>query len=145
MNRIHISSLSLTQYQVRSEFDEILLRHAAESGARVCEGVQVTGIEFSSGADNKRPVLAEWTSDRGGCGKIRFNWLVDASGRVGIMSTKYLKNRKFNQALKNIAFWGYWSGAGLYGAGTKRQNAPWFEALTGMYLRRSTRRNAVLT
>lgn len=130
---------------MRSEFDEILLRHAAESGARVCEGVQVTGIEFSSGADNKRPVLAEWTSDRGGCGKIRFNWLVDASGRVGIMSTKYLKNRKFNQALKNIAFWGYWTGAGLYGAGTKRQNAPWFEALTGMYLRRSTRRNAVLT
>lgn len=116
--------------QVRSEFDEILLRHAAESGACVCEGIQVTGITFSSD-DDKRPVSAEWKSDVGGKGEIRFKWLVDASGRTGIMSSKYLKNRKFNQALKNIAFWGYWTGAGTYEPGTTRENAPWFEALTG--------------
>ncbi|KAJ6562743.1 putative halogenase [Mycena vulgaris] len=114
---------------VRSEFDEILLRHAAESGACVREGVQVTGINFSSDVI-KQPISAEWKSDRGGKGEVRFKWLVDASGRTGIMSTKYLKNRKFNQALKNIAFWGYWTGAGMYEPGTRRENAPWFEALT---------------
>lgn len=94
------------------------------------EGVQVTGIKFASDND-KQPISAEWKSDRGATGEVRFKWLVDASGRTGIMSTKYLKNRKFNQALKNIAFWGYWTGAGTYEPGTKRENAPWFEALTG--------------
>ncbi|KAF8209748.1 putative halogenase [Mycena galopus ATCC 62051] len=113
----------------RSEFDEILLRHAAESGACVCEGVQVTSISFSSD-DDRRPVSAQWKSDVGSKGEIRFEWLVDASGRTGIMSTKYLKNRKFNQALRNVAFWGYWTGAGTYASGTRRENAPWFEALT---------------
>jgi flavin-dependent dehydrogenase len=116
--------------QVRSEFDEIVLRHAAESGATVCEGVQVTGINFSRD-DPKQPVSADWKSDLGSKGEVRFKFLVDASGRNGIMSTKYLKNRKFNQALKNIAFWGYWTGAGMYEPGTRRENAPWFEALTG--------------
>jgi flavin-dependent dehydrogenase len=116
--------------QVRSEFDEIVLRHAAESGATVCEGVQVTGINFSRD-EPKQAVSADWKSDLGSKGEVRFKFLVDASGRNGIMSTKYLKNRKFNQALKNIAFWGYWTGAGMYEPGTRRENAPWFEALTG--------------
>ncbi|KAJ7724282.1 putative halogenase [Mycena olivaceomarginata] len=78
------AAVKLNQYKregsawnvVRSEFDEILLRHAAESGA------------------------------------------------------KYLRNRKFNKNLKNIAFWAYWTGAGTYEPGTRRENAPWFEALT---------------
>ena len=44
---------------------------------------------------------------------------------------RYLKNRKFNSSLKNVAIWGYWKGTGLYGKGTRRENAPVFEALTG--------------
>ncbi|KAJ7220920.1 putative halogenase, partial [Mycena pura] len=114
---------------VRSEFDEILLRHAAESGAHVYEGVQVAAIHFSRD-DARQPVSAEWKSDLGGGGVVRFKWLVDASGRAGIMSTKYLKNREFNQALRNVAFWGYWTGAGTYAPGTRRENSPWFQALT---------------
>lgn len=49
------------------------------------------------------------------------------------MSTRYLKNRHFNASLKNIAVWGYWTDVGTYGVGTKRQGAPYFEALTGQY------------
>ncbi|KAF7331262.1 hypothetical protein MKEN_00003300 [Mycena kentingensis (nom. inval.)] len=115
---------------VRSEFDEIVLRHAAEVGVAVHEGVYVTNIHFSAD-DPKRPVAAEYkSSDTGSTGKIDFEWLVDASGRLGIMSTKYLKNRTFNKALKNIAYWAYYKGAGVYMPGTQRENAPWFEALT---------------
>jgi flavin-dependent dehydrogenase len=127
---VHISngnSQLIVYFQVRSEFDEILLRHATESGAAVYEGVQVTGIQFSG----ERPISATWKSDMGSTGELGFNWLVDASGRTGIMSTKYLRNRRFNQSLKNVAFWGYWNGANMYAPGTKRENAPWFEALTG--------------
>ncbi|KAJ7729315.1 putative halogenase [Mycena metata] len=114
---------------VRSEFDEILLRHATSSGAAVHEGIAVTSIKFGRAGDEKRPVAATWKSDEGETGEIQFNWLVDGSGKNGIMSTKYMKNRKFNNTLKNIAFWAYWKGAGTYMPGTKRENAPWFEAL----------------
>lgn len=57
---------------------------------------------------------------------------MDASGRVGILNAKYLKNRSYNKALKNVASWAYFTGAGRYGTGTKRENAPFFEALRGM-------------
>ncbi|KAJ7730742.1 putative halogenase [Mycena metata] len=113
----------------RANFDEILLRNASENGVRVHEGISVKTIEFS--LDNpKQPVSATWKSDTGIAGVVKFKWLVDASGRNGIMSTKYLKNRKFNHALRNVAMWGYWSGAGMYAPGTRRENATWLEALT---------------
>jgi hypothetical protein len=64
-------------------------------------------------------------------GTTAFTHLIDASGRAGLMSTRYLHNRRFNASLKNIAVWGYWTGAGSYGLGTQRSGAPWFEALTG--------------
>lgn len=67
-------------------------------------------------------------------GKIRFDYLIDASGRNGIMSTRYLKNRRFNQSLKNIAVWGYWTGVNKYEPGTSREGAIWIEALTGILL-----------
>ncbi|KAF8177577.1 putative halogenase [Mycena galopus ATCC 62051] len=113
----------------RAEFDEILLRNAAENGVRVIEGVSVGTIKFSAEND-KQPVAADWKSDTGSSGEINFKWLVDASGRAGIMSTKYLKNRKFNTALRSVATWGYWTGANMYAPGTSRENATWLEALT---------------
>jgi flavine halogenase len=90
---------------------------------------KVTEIIFDSG----RPVAAKWkaqTADEDD-GVIHFDYLVDASGRNGIMSVKYLKNRCFSQSLKNVAVWGYWTGANSYMPGTSRHNAPWFEALKG--------------
>lgn len=116
--------------QLRSEFDELLLKHAAECGARVFNGISINEIQFSD-TNKDVPVSASWTSKTGQTGAISFQWLVDCSGRNGIMSTKYLKNRRFNESLRNIATWGYWTGAGVYSPGTDRENAPWFEALTG--------------
>lgn len=64
-------------------------------------------------------------------GTTAFTHVIDASGRAGLMSTRYLHNRRFNASLKNIAVWGYWKGVESYGEGTRRSGAPWFEALTG--------------
>ncbi|KAG7444588.1 putative halogenase [Guyanagaster necrorhizus] len=120
---------------VRSEFDELLLRHAAEMGVHVCEGVRVEKVRFAPD-EPVRPVSLVWSSSRGGDatatrgGEVSFRWLVDASGRNGLMSTRYLKNRTFNESLRNVAVWGYWTGAECYAPGTTRENAPWFEALT---------------
>ena len=127
---------------VRSEADDLTFRHAGKSGAKIFDGVKIESIEFdeNSGinvpADSKvgnlgRPVSASWKRKDGTTGSIGFKYFVDASGRAGIMSTKYLKNRKYNQGLKNVASWGYWKGTNQYAMGTKRQNQPYFEALTG--------------
>jgi len=64
-------------------------------------------------------------------GTTAFTHVIDASGRAGLMSTRYLHNRRFNASLKNIAVWGYWKEVESYGQGTQRSGAPWFEALTG--------------
>ncbi|KAI0769406.1 FAD/NAD-P-binding domain-containing protein [Trametes elegans] len=160
---------------VRSEFDHLLLQHAAECGAQVYEQTRVTDITFDEtpppspvrsrvdspllrpcqdelqsrpsprrrtsavefavdGGNNAeklgRPQSATYETAFGGKGEITFDYLVDASGRAGILSTKYLKNRKFNATLKNVAVWGYWKNTGMYGKGTDRENAPFFEALS---------------
>ncbi|PTB70124.1 FAD/NAD(P)-binding domain-containing protein [Trichoderma citrinoviride] len=125
---------------VRSEADHLLFQHAAKSGAKTFDGVQVKSIRFVDEPYKGpgelphdypgRPVSAIYLrKDDNTSHEIKFDYVVDASGRVGILSTKHLKNRKYNQGLKNVATWGYWKGAGAYGVGTPRQNSPFFEAL----------------
>lgn len=79
------------------------------------------------------PLSATWTRKDGSFGTIKLDYIVDASGRAGLVSTKYLKNRSFNQGLKNIASWGYWKGSGVYAAGTFKEGSPYFEALKGEF------------
>lgn len=143
--------------QVRSEFDEILLKHARSSGAKVTELIRVKSLSFSA-TDPSKPISASWTHSPSFCfsssssssssssgtdddlpnasitGTTTFDYVIDATGRAGLISTNYLKNRHFNASLKNIAIWGYWKDVGTYGVGTEREGAPWFEALTGKCL-----------
>lgn len=118
---------------VRSEADELLFKHAAECGAKTFDQTKVASIEFAPGAPDAehpgRPVSATWTRKDGTSGTISMDYIVDASGRAGVISTKYLKNRHYNQGLKNIANWGYWKGGGVHGVGTHKEGAPYFEAL----------------
>ncbi|KAF3931358.1 hypothetical protein ABW20_dc0108032 [Dactylellina cionopaga] len=128
---------------IRSESDDLLFRHAGTCGAHIFDETKVQDIKFdesyketkpelsenSNGVLNSaRPVSANWARRDGTTGSITFDYLVDASGRRGILSTKYLKNRKFNDTLKNAANWGYWRTDAVYGAGT-RKGSPYFEAL----------------
>src|SRR5207237_10875399 len=81
-------------YQViRSEFDHLLFEHARESGATAVDECAVTRIVF----DGDRPVTAEHKTADGRSGSIAFDYLVDASGLNGIMATRYLKNRTFQE------------------------------------------------
>lgn len=90
---------------------------------------KVTEILF----DGSRPIAAKWQlqDGSGAEGEIKFDYLIDASGRNGLMSVKYLKNRCYSRSLKNVAVWGYWTGANVYMPGTSRENAVWIEALNG--------------
>ncbi len=92
-------------YQViRSEFDHVLLQYAAEVGAKVHEQTAVGTIT----RDGDRPVRAQWQHADGTSGEISFDYLVDASGVSGVMSTKVLHNRKVQPAFTNVAVGSYW-------------------------------------
>ncbi|KAJ0423113.1 FAD/NAD(P)-binding domain-containing protein [Aspergillus carlsbadensis] len=141
---------------VRSEADDMLFRHAGKSGAKIFDGVKVTSVQFESVTTTShatrdeetnslgneqgnahsaqlnpgRPISASWTrKEDGATGVVRFKYIVDATGRAGLLSTKYLKNRHYSAALKNVANWAYYTDAGKYGDGTNLVNSPFFEAL----------------
>jgi flavin-dependent dehydrogenase len=97
-------------YQVpRADFDQLLLEHAKSQGVTVLEGVEVKRLIF----DGARPRIAVWSlSGRDGqTQETGFDFLIDASGRAGVMTTRYLHTRRHHEAFKNIAVWGYWKGA----------------------------------
>ncbi|KJK64105.1 O-methyltransferase [Aspergillus parasiticus SU-1] len=117
---------------IRSEADELLFKHAAECGVKTFDDTKVASIEFAPSEDVNplgRPVSATWTRKDGTSGTLAMDYIVDASGRNGLISTKYLKNRTFNKGLRNVASWGYWKGGGVHGVGTHKEGAPYFEAL----------------
>ena len=124
---------------VRSEADHILFKHAGQSGAKIFDKTKVTAVDFKpqhGDGDVKdtataigQPVSASWSRKENGLsGTIRFKYLVDASGRAGLVSTKYTRSRKYNQGLKSIAIWGYWKSAATHGPG---EGDPFFEAVQG--------------
>lgn len=129
---------------VRAEADDLIFRHAGKSGAKIFDGVKVNAINFVSALESAEdnsptnianpslPISASYLhTSKTEPGVIDFDYLVDATGRAGLLNTKYLKNRKYNQGLKNIAIWGYWNNTHAYGEGTYREDSPFFEALTG--------------
>jgi flavin-dependent dehydrogenase len=95
----------------RAEFDKILLDNASEQGATVIEQATVKNVLF----DGDRPTAVEWT----GLGDDRtrtteFDFLVDASGRDGLLSKRHFGMRRSHPAFRNIAIWSYWKGAHLH-------------------------------
>jgi hypothetical protein len=81
-----------------------------------------------------RPVSASYKrKDDGTTGTIGFDYIVDASGRVGVLSTQYMKNRHYNASLKNVANWAYFEGTGSYDNDPGHPNTPFFEALNGKF------------
>lgn len=119
----------------------MILRHAADCGAKIFEGIKVESLSFEPYEDDRfsfadylanpgRPVSATWSRKDGTTGIIGFDYIIDASGRYGLICDKYLQNRRFNKGLKNIANWTYWKGARRYDVGGRTENAPLFEGLS---------------
>lgn len=89
----------------RAEFDAILLKHAAASGAEVHEGVPVTGLVRENG--RVRGVTAELP---GGVRRLSARFVVDASGRWSRL-TRGLVRRSYPDDFRAAAVWAYFRGA----------------------------------
>lgn len=93
----------------RDVFDKVLLDHARASGAAVKEGTAVTQLRFV----DDRPVGVHWRTDSGGTGYDACDFVVDASGRAGVIGKNLGLKRQDHEVFRNVAIWGYWKGATL--------------------------------
>lgn len=121
-----LSANNYTWNVKRSEFDEILLRHAERVGAHVFEETRIAGLE----PDGEGFSAALWERNDGTSGRIEFDYLIDASGLHGIIATRYHKDRVFQENFANVAIGGYWEGWQEYDdtRGIHIQGAPFAES-----------------
>ncbi|MBW4718163.1 NAD(P)/FAD-dependent oxidoreductase [Saccharothrix obliqua] len=91
----------------RAEFDHLLLRNAREQGVRVEEGVAVREVVFAG----DRPRAVRWVRRDGTRGETAADFIIDASGRAGVLSVGHHRDRVPHEVFRNVAIWGYWDGA----------------------------------
>jgi flavin-dependent dehydrogenase len=111
----HVDFTKLSRYRysfqvLRAEFDAILLNHARDCGASVREETAVTSVELKDG----RPIAVITRNADGTLRRIAFDYMVDATGQVGLLSAKYFGNRQEEIAFANVAVGGYFRGARPY-------------------------------
>jgi flavin-dependent dehydrogenase len=88
----------------RATFDDLLLRHAASSGADVHQGYRVVDVSFD--ADGVTTTVQDAESGRR---KVRARALIDASGRGALLSRKF-ELRIDEPRLANVAVFSHYSG-----------------------------------
>ena len=95
-------------YQVwRQDFDQMLYQHARECGADAREGHEVVRVEQRG----SRETWLDVKTDDGRSYGIEARYLVDASGRDALLSTKNKLRRK-NDQHQSAAIFGHFRGAG---------------------------------
>jgi flavin-dependent dehydrogenase len=90
----------------RSEFDEMLFRHAAACGARAMEGCRVVDADFS----DPRDVLVRTRAEDGAGQAWRARYFVDASGRDTFLANRFRIKRR-NPVHNSAAMYGHFTGA----------------------------------
>ena len=106
----------------RSEFDELLFRHAAKQGARTFEGYRVTHADMDAGKGGDGRALVKVKSDDGTETEWRPRFVIDASGRDTLLSSQFdVKQR--NRRHASAALFGHFSNA-------YRTPGPWEGSIT---------------
>jgi flavin-dependent dehydrogenase len=89
----------------RAVFDELLLRHASSSGAKVHEQHRIMDVAF----DSEGVTVTVQRSHDAARWDVRARALIDASGRSGILSRKF-NLRVDEPRLANVALFSHYSG-----------------------------------
>ncbi len=97
---------SQTWQVVRSEFDLMMLRNAAEQGVEVNEATRVLDVLF----DGDRAVGVRIQKEDGSTEEVHAKVVVDASGQSTMLQNRF-KLRIWDPVLNKGAIWTYWQGA----------------------------------
>ena len=109
----------LSFHVLRAEFDQLLLGNAARSGARVEEGVRVTGVDLHGGEGDVEVA----TVGPSGSKTQRARFVVDASGRDTFLGTR-MRSKSPHQGLDRVAISTHWAGAAYAGQESPRGRSP---------------------
>src|SRR5205807_9286170 len=124
-------------YQVtRSKFDKMLLDHAGEAGAEICEETSVDDVVFDDGGvtlflGRDALLRVRGRAEARPFDKIRARYLIDASGRNSVIANKF-KLKKSYQHLQKLSLFAHYEGlereAGIDGTLTRmvRTLQSWF-------------------
>lgn len=91
----------------RAEFDSILLGYARERGAQVVEDARVRGVLTDP---DGRITGVRFTVAGGPEQTVHARYVLDASGRAGIISHQHLNNRQPNTRLQLVAYYKHFTG-----------------------------------
>lgn len=109
VNWPHMFGDLVRSWQVdRADFDRVLLEHAGTQGVDVTQAAQVSAVTF----DGDRAVGAQWEHNGRRHG-ADFDFVVDASGRAGVLSAQHFRNRRRHDIFRNVAIWSYYQGGAL--------------------------------
>ena len=97
---------SQTWQVVRSEWDLMMLRNAAEQGVAVHEGTRVLEVLFEEG----RAAGVRIQNEDGSQGEVWAKVVIDASGQSALLQNRF-KLRVWDPVLNKGAIWTYWEGA----------------------------------
>jgi ABC-type nitrate/sulfonate/bicarbonate transport system ATPase subunit/flavin-dependent dehydrogenase len=89
----------------RSRFDDALLRHAAEQGSRVVEGVQVERVGF----DDAGRAIGVWIREGEERRLVRARLVVDATGRGTLLGSQ-LRLKRTDPEFRQFAVHGWFEG-----------------------------------
>ena len=96
-------------YQVdRSQFDQLLLNHARETGCHVSEETRVISLDQSN--PSLMTLSCERPEEAGGPMKITSRWIIDASGRYAFSGSRLGLRRKSTQKKRRVAIYGHFEG-----------------------------------
>lgn len=104
-SKIHDPS-HLSFHVIRSEFDEMLLDHAAGEGVTVREGTKVLSVDLD-GPDGR--ALVEASDEKGHTLRYSTRYVVDASGRDTFLANR-MKTKTAHRELERTALGTHWSG-----------------------------------
>lgn len=117
-------------YQVRrAQFDEILIRRAAQQGARVIENCRARTVQFLAGAGPREPrVRVEAEHDDGRRSSWLARFVIDASGRDTFLGNQ-LQTKQRNSRHNSAALYGHFAQAERYPEERRAGNISiyWFE------------------
>jgi flavin-dependent dehydrogenase len=101
-----------TGFQVeRGRLDELLLASAASAGARVVPHGRAGAVEWGRDPDGSPLASVPW-SGAGEQGSLRTRWVLDCSGRAGVLARRGLRRREAAPA--TTALLGVWRRTGAW-------------------------------
>jgi flavin-dependent dehydrogenase len=111
----------------RSEFDEMLFRHAATRGVRTFEGHRVTAVDMTGGDTTDGRVSVTVQSDDGTEVKWRPRFVIDASGRDTMLANQLGAKRRSKEHASAALFGHFTNAERLPGRNEGNISLFWFD------------------